>query len=86
MKNKKAQVATDTPILLGIIVFQSFVILGLGFLNFSDITQTNSGSELFSFGNIITSISLLGWGNTLIFFPLEIALIYIIAKLIRGGG
>lgn len=84
--NKKAQTSTDTPIILSIIVFQAFVVLGLGFLNVTDITTTNSGTSLFSFGNIINSIKLLGWGNTLIFAPLEISLFYIIAKLVRGGG
>lgn len=99
MKNKKAQVATDTPIILSILAFQAFIILCLGFLtiitvsnnpdsismNTSGIT-TNSPSNIFSFGNIITNIELLGWGNTLIFTPLGVCIAYIIAKLIRGGG
>jgi hypothetical protein len=54
-------------------------------MNTSGIT-TNSPSNIFSFGNIITNIELLGWGNTLIFTPLEVCIAYIIAKLIRGGG
>jgi hypothetical protein len=82
---KKAQVATDTPILLSIFVFQAFVILSLGFLNVSYTKQT-ADTSLFNFGNIITSIAELGWGNTLLFAPIGLCVIYIIAKLIRGGG
>jgi len=84
--NKKGQVATDTPILLSIFVFQAFVLLSLGFLNITDVTTVSSGTILFSFGNIINSIALLGWGNTLLFAPITLCVIYIIAKLIRGGG
>jgi hypothetical protein len=86
--NKKAQTSTDTPIILSILVFQTFVVLMLGFLNVSstEIVSTNTGNALFSFGNIISNISYLGWGNILIFSPLIICLIYIIAKLVRGGG
>ena len=85
--NKKGQ-ANDTAILLSIIIFQTFILICLGFLNVSDseISTINSGSELFSFGNIISNIQILGWGNLLIFTPLFIGLGYIIARLIRGGG
>lgn len=106
---KKAQVSTDTPIILFILVFQTFVILALGFLNITNtsvespnitsyseittysnstttVTTTNTGNSLFSIGNIISNIKILGWGNSLIFAPLIIVIIYIIAKLIRGGG
>jgi hypothetical protein len=86
MKNKKGQTSTDTPIILSILVFQAFVILCLGFLNVKDSEVTTSGNVLFSFGNIISSISVLGWGNAIIFAPLIICLGYILAKLIRGGG
>jgi hypothetical protein len=89
MKNKKAQ--SEAGILLLILVFQAFVIISLGFLNITndtdDITTTNYDSGLGDFVvNIITNIKLLGWGNTLLFAPLTITIIYIIARLIRGGG
>ena len=89
MKNKKAQTATDTPILLTIIVFQAFIILCLGWLNLteSDVSTVTHGSGLINFTvNIVTNIGLLGWGNAILFAPLEVCIIYIIAKLIRGGG
>lgn len=85
MKNKKAQTSTDTPIILSILVFQAFVLLGLGFLNVPT-TDVGINDALFSFGNIINAIELLGWGNSLLFAPLVICIGYILAKLIRGGG
>jgi hypothetical protein len=90
MKCKKAQTSTDTPIILSILVFQAFIIICLGFLNINnnEITTTTHENTLwgFSITNIITNISILGWGNLLIFVPIEICIIYIIAKLFRGGG
>ena len=85
--NNKAQTATDTPIILSILVFQAFVILMLGFININDSTNTVVGSNTINFTqNILTNIKLLGWGNSLIFAPLLVCIIYIVAKLIRGGG
>lgn len=93
MKNNKAQVSTDTPILLWILVFQAFIVLGIGFLHVTPTTKTVGGDiNIVGIPNIsftqtlVTNISYLGWGNLLLFAPLEICLIYIIAKLIRGGG
>jgi len=92
MKNKKGQSLSDATILLGIIVFQAFIIICLGFLNVEQVNYAGNLtsniviSSFFSLPNIITSITVLGWGNLLIFAPLEVILIYIIAKLIRGGG
>ena len=85
---KKAQVSTDTPIVLTILVFQTFVVTALGFLTIAneDVTATNAKNIFFSFGNIVNNIAILGWGNALIFAPLIIVLLYILAKLIRGGG
>lgn len=83
--NKKGQTSTDTPIILSILVFQAFIIIMLGFLNV-DSNNNDVSVPLFSFDNIITSISELGWFNTIIFAPLIICLGYILAKLIRGGG
>lgn len=89
----KAQVSTDTPIILSIIVFQTFIIIMLGFLNINIATKNVTGElnlpllpHISFTQNIITNITLLGWGNLLIFLPLEICLGYIILKLIRGGG
>lgn len=85
--NKKAQ-ATDTPIILGILVFQAFIIICLGFLTMynNEVKTSDNGSDLINFKiNIITNIKAFGWGNTLIFAPLEICIVYIIAKLVRGG-
>lgn len=82
--NKKGQVATDTPILIWLVVFQAFIITMLGLLNITPETQSVGIANFTQ--NIITNLSILGWGNLLIFLPLEIALGYIIAKLIRGGG
>jgi hypothetical protein len=79
----KAQ-SSDTPILLTILVFQAFIIVGLGFLELTSESQTIGA---FSFStNIINNIALLGWGNSILFAPLIICVIYIVAKLIRGGG
>ena len=84
--NKKAQAATDTPIIISIFTFQSFIIVALGFLNITPDNQV-IGSDLINFTqNIVNNISYLGWANTIIFTPLIIAITYIIAKLIRGGG
>ena len=89
MKNKKGQTSTDTPILLSIVVFQAFILICLGFLdmNENDITLNTYGGGIINFiFNMISNIAVLSWGNLLIFAPLGIALTYIIAKLIRGGG
>jgi hypothetical protein len=98
---KKAQAGTDTVIILSILSFQTFIILCLGFLsttqttyvgsdnisfNITGVSTISSGNRLFSFGNIISNISELGWGNSLLFTPLLICIGYIVAKLIRGGG
>lgn len=82
--NNKGQTATDTPIIIYIVVFQVFVITMLGFLNITPETQTVGALNFTQ--NIITNLSIIGWGNLLVFFPLEVALGYIIVKLIRGGG
>ena len=84
-KNKKAQ--SEVAILITILAFQIFIITALGFINITP--ETNSYSEPitgFSFLNIITSISVLGWANILIFSPLISGLVYIVARLVRGGG
>lgn len=79
---KKAQ--TDTAIIISIIAFQAVIILGLGFLSITPDTQSVGA---FSFTeNLVTNIELLGWANALIFTPLVVGFIYIIARLIRGGG
>ena len=87
--NKKGQL-TDTVILMSMIIFQSFTVICLGFLNVSenDITTTTYDNPIVSsfVVNVISNIGQLGWGNLLIFLPLEVGLIYIIAKLVRGGG
>lgn len=81
---KKGQTSTDTPIILSIFAFQAFLVVMLGFLNITPETQSVTG---FGFTqNIISNISLLGWGNTILFTPLVVGLGYIILKLIRGGG
>ena len=85
MINKKGQ-ANDTAILIGIFVFQAFLIMALRFLNVNTETQ-EVGSEDISFtSNIVTNIILLGWFNAILFTPLLAGVTYIIAKLIRGGG
>lgn len=90
--NKKAQ--SDTAVILFILVFQAFLIISLGFLNI-DTTEEEVGTDSLgvvglitpSFNqNVINNIEQLGVWNTLIFAPLIIVLIYIIAKLVRGGG
>ena len=102
LKFKKAQTSTDTPILISIIAFQAFIILALGFLNVNYASQKSINSTSInatyqiqtynvpltnlSITNIITNISYLGFANVLIFSPIIGAIIYIIAKLIRGGG
>lgn len=96
---KKAQVSTDTPIILSIFSFQIFIIICLGFLSTSQTTYistdnisfnitgiSTTNNSLFSFGNILSNISILKWGNTLLFSPLIICITYIVVKLIRGGG
>lgn len=94
----KGQVSTDTPIIFSIFVFQAFVIIMIGFIpiyNVTDIKYNESNATVnlpgvlpdMSFGQkILTNIAILGWGNLIIFAPLEVCFIYIIAKLLRGGG
>lgn len=89
----KAQTSTDTPIIIAIIAFQTFIILALGFLNINPEEQqvgTNfsiAGFDIVNFSqNIITNISELGVFSALLFTPLLVAVFYIVAKLIRGGG
>ena len=76
---RKGQTATDTPIILTIVVFNAFIILSLGFLNInnSDSIKTQTyGSGLINFSqNIVTNISLLGWGNALLFTPLVVCIV-----------
>lgn len=86
MINKKGQ--TDSALILIILCFQAFIIVSLGFLDSTDsqITYEEHDSFLGFSVNIINNLSLLGWGNTLIFAPIEICIIYIVIKLIRGGG
>ena len=93
MKNKKGQTSTDTPIIISIFTFQIFIIIMLGFLDINtDTKDVGLNADIPLIGhigfayNIITNISILGWGNLLLFTPSIIALAYIIAKLIRGGG
>jgi hypothetical protein len=84
-KMKNGQASTDTVIIFSILIFNGFLVLSLGFLNI-DYEENNISDVLFSFGNIISNIIELGWGNILLFAPLIICLGYILAKLIRGGG
>jgi hypothetical protein len=84
MKYKKSQ--SDVSFILGVLVFNAFVILALGFLNINNdnnVTTETHGLEAFSM-NIISNITLLGWGNTLIFTPLILCIIYLVGKFIRG--
>lgn len=90
---KKSQVSTDTPIIISIIAFQTLIIVCLGIIQIDPVTET-IGKEVDILGlgtvgftyNIINNISYLGWANSLIFTPLIFGLLYIVLKLIRGGG
>lgn len=93
MFHNKAQVSTDTPIVISLFAFQAIILLGLGFLNIDQKQQdvgtnfTYTGFDIINFkNNVISNISELGWGNALIFTPFLIGIGYIVAKLIRGGG
>ena len=80
--NTKGQ-STDTPILLTIVVFQAFVLICLGFL---DVTATTvvADTHLGFSQTVISNLAVLGWGNLLVFTPMLVCIVYIIAKFIRG--
>jgi hypothetical protein len=91
MINRKAQ--SETAVIIGILSFQAFIIVCLGFINISATTEGIGGDvsivgiPLFNWGtSLISNIALLGWANLIIFAPLIAGLVYIIARLIRGGG
>jgi hypothetical protein len=93
MKHKKAQTSTDTPIIIFLVAFQSFIFIALGFLSI-DYEQKQVGTTInilgFDLGtwsfNLVTNVLQLGVWNILIFTPSVVAVAYIIVKLIRGGG
>lgn len=88
MRNKKGQTSTDTPIIIWLIAFQIFIITTLGFIDIKPETTTYTEPiSGFSIINIINSITYLPlWANTILFSPLIGAVVYIVAKLVRGGG
>jgi hypothetical protein len=85
MLNKKGEGVTDAGIILSILVFQSIIITGLGFISINTDSQ-NIDSGLGFSTNIINNITELGFFNLILFTPLIIVLTYLIVKLIRGGG
>ena len=86
--HKKAQ--SEVGVIIFVLVFQIFLITMLGFLNINPETRdigTFEGVKIIEFGtNIVFNIAELGWFNLILFTPLWVTIVYIIIRLVRGGG
>jgi hypothetical protein len=87
---------SDAVILLWIFAFYTFIFFMLGLIGGFTVSKIDSPTEThsldfwdyvgFFFQGIFFSIAEMGMFNFILFTPLALTLLYLLAKLIRGGG